>query len=40
MKRQGPTYMETNLKKNIYMYTYNWVALLSTWNIVSQLSFN
>ena len=32
--------MEKNLKKNIYVYMYNWITLLYTWNIVNQLYFN
>ena len=31
--------MENNLKK-IYVCTYNWITLLCTWNIVSQLYLN
>ena len=31
-----------NLKENtyVYKYTYNWITLLCTWNIVNQLYFN
>ena len=32
--------MEKNLKKNIFIYMYNWIALLYTQNIVNQLYFN
>ena len=31
--------MENNLKNNIW-YVYNWITLLCTWNIVSQLHLN
>ena len=37
------TEMGRNLKKNRYMYMYNWITLLYTWNlhnIVNQLWFN
>ena len=29
--------MENNLKKNRYMYLYNWITLLYTWNVINLL---